>query len=204
MVNTFAGQIKFSVLLGIALALFLTSATSSLKAETSPSTPVLQKETIKISDKLAPLPAGSIQLTGYLEKEIQNSITHWNKGNLPYSKFVEFFRSGRPQFALGEMWGKAVRSGCMFYRYTKDPELKQILRKTVDDLIHALFENGEADGQRFLFGRLHNAVIDGAAVAVSVLVHYPVSHCGDPGIDTQYNHISSLYAPKRLDNFIET
>ena len=77
-------------------------------------------------------------------------------------------------------------------------------RKTVDDLIHTLFENGEADGQRFLFGRLHNAVIDGAAVAVSVLVHYPVSHCGDPGIDTQYNHISSLYAPKRLDNFIET
>ncbi len=142
MVNTFAGQIKFSVLLGIALALFLTSATSSLKAETSPSTPVLQKETIKISDKLAPLPAGSIQLTGYLEKEIQNSITHWNKGNLPYSKFVEFFRSGRPQFALGEMWGKAVRSGCMFYRYTKDPELKQILRKTVDDLLSTERENG--------------------------------------------------------------
>ena len=75
MVNTFAGQIKFSVLLGIALALFLTSATSSLKAETSPSTPVLQKETIKISDKLAPLPAGSIQLTGYLEKEIQNLLS---------------------------------------------------------------------------------------------------------------------------------
>ena len=58
------------------------------------------------------------------------------------SQFVEFFRSGRPQFALGEMWGKAVRSGCMFYRYTKDPELKQILRKTVDDLLSTERENG--------------------------------------------------------------
>lgn len=53
-----------------------------------------------------------------------------------------FFRNGRSQFALGEMWGKAVRSGCMFYRYTADPELKEILSQTVKDLLSTVRPNG--------------------------------------------------------------
>ncbi|NLX65728.1 MAG: hypothetical protein GXZ19_02975 [Bacteroidales bacterium] len=77
-----------------------------------------------IEDKIYPLPAGAVKLDGFFEEYIQNSIHHWNKGDLPYDRFVDFFRNGRPQFALGEMWGKAVRSGCMLYRYTNDPELK--------------------------------------------------------------------------------
>ena len=55
---------------------------------------------------------------------------------------VDFFRNGRSQFALGEMWGKAVRSGCMFYRYTADPELKEILSQTVKDLLSTVRPNG--------------------------------------------------------------
>jgi len=93
-------------------------------------------------DRLTPLPPNAIQLSGYLEDDIQNSIAHWNKGVLPYSKFVDFFRNGRPQFALGEMWGKAVRSGCMFYRYTQDPELKRIMDATVKDLLSTQRANG--------------------------------------------------------------
>ena len=98
---------------------------------------------VQTTDKEIPLPPNSIQLTGHLEGYIQNSIANWNKGHLPYDEFVNFFRThAAPQFALGEMWGKAVRSGSMFYRYTKDPELKTILDNTVQDLLSTQNENG--------------------------------------------------------------
>lgn len=96
----------------------------------------------RIKDVLYPLPSGSIELEGFLEEYIQKSINNWNKGDLPYNEFVNFYRNGRPQFALGEMWGKAVRSGCMFYRYTKDSELKEIMDKTVRDLLSTQRSNG--------------------------------------------------------------
>jgi DUF1680 family protein len=95
-----------------------------------------------IQDQLTPLPANSIHLSGYLEDYIQHSIAHWNKGVVPYAALVEKFRTGRSFFAQGEMWGKAVRSGCMFYRYTQDPELKNILKSTVADLLTTQRKNG--------------------------------------------------------------
>lgn len=100
-------------------------------------------ERMRITDEMRPLPAGAIQMSGYLEEYIQKSINNWNKGKLPYHEFVIFFRThAAPQFALGEMWGKAVRSGCMFYRYTHDAELKSILDKTVADLLTTQDANG--------------------------------------------------------------
>lgn len=100
-------------------------------------------ERMRITDELRPLPAGAVRLSGYLEEYIQKSINNWNKGKLPYHEFVNFFRThAAPQFALGEMWGKAVRSGCMFYRYTHDAELKSILDKTVADLLTTQDANG--------------------------------------------------------------
>lgn len=92
-------------------------------------------------DVFTVLPPGAVQLNGFLENDIQKSIAHWNK-DLPYEQFVDFFRNGRPQFALGEMWGKAARSAGMFYRYKKDAELKAILDKTVEDLLSTQRENG--------------------------------------------------------------
>jgi DUF1680 family protein len=96
----------------------------------------------KETDQFTPLEANSIHFTGYFEDYIQNSISHWNKGVVPYAGFVEKFRSGREFFAQGEMWGKAMRSGCMFYRYTQDPELKKILQASVNDLLSTTRENG--------------------------------------------------------------
>ncbi|MCE5269121.1 MAG: glycoside hydrolase family 127 protein [Planctomycetaceae bacterium] len=95
-----------------------------------------------VEDQLTPLPPGAIRLRGSLEGPIQNSVTYWNKGVVPYAGFVEMFRSGRKLFAQGEMWGKAVRSGSMMYRYTQDPELKDILRETVADLLSTRRANG--------------------------------------------------------------
>ncbi len=96
----------------------------------------------QVHDVFIPLPENSIHLKTDLEKYIQNSMTHWNKGVVPYSGFVQIFRTGRHFMAQGEMWGKAVRSGCMFYRYTQDPELKKILQTTVADLLTTKRVNG--------------------------------------------------------------
>jgi DUF1680 family protein len=101
-----------------------------------------QVASAKVEDRQYPLPPGAVRLSGFLENDIQNSIEHWNKGVVPYAGFVDFFRNGRRQFALGEMWGKAVRSGCMFYRYTQDPELKRILEATVKDILTTQQSNG--------------------------------------------------------------
>ena len=81
-------------------------------------------------------------MTAGLDNDIRLCINNWQKKAVPYPKFVEFFRSGHPQFALGEMWGKAVRSGSMFYRYCADEELRQILRATVQDLLTTVRPNG--------------------------------------------------------------
>lgn len=102
----------------------------------------LQVAEVVQEDLLYPLPAGSVQLDGFFENDIQNSIEHWTKGVMPYEEIVEFFRTGRKQFALGEMWGKAVRSGCMFYRYTQDEEIAEIMRATVKDMLTTQRENG--------------------------------------------------------------
>ena len=101
------------------------------------------QEAHSVKDVLQPLPVGSIHLTGGLQDDIVNSLEHWNKSpDLPYAAFVDFFRNGRPQFALGEMWGKAVRSGSMLYRYEPDPKLKVILDATVADMLSAQRSNG--------------------------------------------------------------
>ena len=50
---------------------------------------------LAVPDQLAPLPAKAVQFDGYLEDYIQNSITHWNKGVVPYGGFVQMFRTGR-------------------------------------------------------------------------------------------------------------
>lgn len=93
-------------------------------------------------DVMRPLAPGEVRLTGGLKAEIDRSISHWHKGNVPYHAFAEFFEKGRPKFALGEMWGKFVRSGAMQYRHAPDPELKAVLRAAVDDLLARRRTNG--------------------------------------------------------------
>jgi DUF1680 family protein len=105
-----------------------------------------------LANRMTALPPNAIKLEGFLERYIQLSIRNWSKGIVPYEALVEFFRTGRPKidwdgrqvelFATGEMWGKAVRSAALFYRYTGDFELKAILKKTVADLLSTRRENG--------------------------------------------------------------
>ncbi len=130
--NTFRDISVSSVYTATILMLILCIGSLSFKSDNR----------IRVQDQFTPLPSGSIHLNGYLEDYIQNSINHWNKGVVPYSSLVEKFRTGRSFFAQGEMWGKAVRSGCMFYRYTQDPVLKEILKATVADLLSTKRENG--------------------------------------------------------------
>ncbi|MBR3222810.1 MAG: glycoside hydrolase family 127 protein [Kiritimatiellae bacterium] len=93
-------------------------------------------------DKMAPLPPGAVKLSGGLAAPVAKSIARWHKGNVPYHEFAGFFSKGRPKFALGEMWGKFVRSGAMQYRHSPDPELKAILESAVKDILATERSNG--------------------------------------------------------------
>ena len=103
---------------------------------------IAQAVSAQVQDIYTPLADHSVHLHDDLENDIQNSIAHWSKGVVPYSGFVKTFKTGREYFAQGEMWGKAVRSGAMLYRYTHDPELKKLLDATVTDLLSAIRTNG--------------------------------------------------------------
>jgi DUF1680 family protein len=91
-------------------------------------------------------------LEGGLESCIELSLAKWSRGVVPYAALTEFFRTGRPKvlhegrevelFATGEMWGKAVRSAALFYRYTANTELRRILKETVEDLLTTRRANG--------------------------------------------------------------
>lgn len=96
----------------------------------------------QVKDVLVPLPSNSVHFENIFEEAIHKSIDNWIKGSIPYSALVNKFRNGRSFFAQGEMWGKAVRSGCMFYRYTQDPQLKSILDNTIKDMISTTKPNG--------------------------------------------------------------
>ena len=94
------------------------------------------------ADVFEPLPPGAVKLSGGLAEPIAKSIEHWHKGNVPYHEFAKFFQGGRPKFALGEMWGKFVRSGAMQYRHSPDPDLKKILDSAVKDILATERANG--------------------------------------------------------------
>lgn len=96
----------------------------------------------KVEDAMEPLPSGNVQLVGYFDNDIHKSLDNWCKGVMPYESVIEFFRTGAPQFALGEMIGKALRTNGMMYRYTRDPELKEITKNAVYSLISTMKPNG--------------------------------------------------------------
>jgi DUF1680 family protein len=109
---------------------------------------VLFAQTKTVEDVFEALPAGQVQLSGAFDKDIRKMHENWNKQTLPYARLADFFRTGRPQFAVGEMWGKAVRSSSLLYRYTQDPELKRILDATVADMFTTQQPNGSISCDR--------------------------------------------------------
>lgn len=102
----------------------------------------LRAETVRVADVVTPLADHSVRLIGCLDDDIRNSVEHWNKGVVPYDKLMDFYRVGRPKFALGEMWAKAIRSGAMLYAYNQDPELRDILRNSVEKVFPLVRSNG--------------------------------------------------------------
>ena len=97
---------------------------------------------VKVHDVLVPLPGGNVQMDGYLDDAIMLSQENWAKGVMPYDAVLEFFKSGRSKFALGEMPGKSIRTNSLLWRYTRDSQLKQLTKDYVYSLIATAKENG--------------------------------------------------------------
>ena len=61
-----------------------------------------------------------------------------------WARFVNQFREEDADYEggwRGEYWGKCVRGAAFVYQYTKNPELYNILRQTVTDMIESAREN---------------------------------------------------------------
>ena len=96
----------------------------------------------KVNDVIEPLPAGSVKFNGYFDDDIKNSIDHWVNGVMPYDKVIDYFVKGRPQFALGEMIGKCIRTNSLLYRYNGDPQIKALTK----DLVYKLMATEKSNG----------------------------------------------------------
>ena len=96
----------------------------------------------KVHDVLTPLPGGKAKMEGYFEDYILLSQENWAKGVMPYDAVLEFFRTGRAKFALGEMPGKSIRTNSLLWRYTRDPKLRDLTRDVVYSLMATAKENG--------------------------------------------------------------
>ncbi|MDF2922944.1 MAG: hypothetical protein K0R57_1858 [Paenibacillaceae bacterium] len=92
-------------------------------------------------DALHALPARAVLLKGDWDYRIRN-ITKKQLKELNYTKLVDFFRYQTEEFAAGEFWGKTMRAACLACEYTGDSELKELLDRTVDDLLSIQGEDG--------------------------------------------------------------
>ena len=95
-----------------------------------------------MSGEMRPLPSGALKLKGPVDDAIGKSVSNWTLGKVPHHEFADFFRKGRPQFALGEMWGKFVRAAVMQYRYTGDKRICEVVEDAVKDALAAERTNG--------------------------------------------------------------
>ncbi len=111
----------------------------------SPSSPLAYSCTAALppeaNDVMRPPPAGAVQLRGFWDDRLRLGVERQLK-RLDYSALVDYFRVRLTPFALGEFWGKTVRSACRSYQYRPDPELKAILDRSVRDLLSTQTADG--------------------------------------------------------------
>jgi uncharacterized protein len=88
-----------------------------------------------VSDKLLPVPAGSVKIDGYLGNKIDLCINNRIKA-LDFDQFAEPFRH-REETRLwqGEFFGKLMLGAISSYQYNKDPEMLSKISKAFKDLI---------------------------------------------------------------------
>ncbi len=88
-----------------------------------------------VKDQLQILPPGGVSLRGRLGKALEKSISHRLK-KVDYDHLVAPFRDRNERDGRWrcEFWGKIVRSAIRSWHAVPDPELEQLIRKTVHDL----------------------------------------------------------------------
>ncbi len=98
------------------------------------------------TDKLFVLPAGGLDLRGYLDDTVR-LIEEIQLSDRPlWSRFVQVFADqpdGENRGWRGEYWGKMMRGACLTYHYTQTPALLETLTAAT----RALLETAEEDGR---------------------------------------------------------
>lgn len=96
----------------------------------------MEDTALVLIDTLKPLPIGKVILRGRLGNSLRLSIANRLK-KVDYVHLVEPFRQRNERDGRWrcEFWGKIVRSSILSYRGQPDPELRNIITCTVNDLI---------------------------------------------------------------------
>ena len=94
------------------------------------------------------------------EGAIEDAFNFIEKNHLiapaTWRRFVVQFREEDADFDggwRGEYWGKMMRGACFVYSYSKNPELYEVLKDTVCDMMGAAREN--EDGRISTYGKSH-------------------------------------------------
>ena len=97
------------------------------------------------TDKLFVLPAGSLDLRGYLDSTVR-FIEEIQLFDRPlWSQFVQVFvdrPDGENRGWRGEYWGKMMRGACLTYQYTQTPALLETLTAATRALLQTADEDG--------------------------------------------------------------
>ena len=101
-----------------------------------------QESLVKVDDVFEPLPGGKVKMEDFFDDYITLTQENWAKGVMPYEDVIEFFRTGRQKFALGEMPGKSIRTNSLLWRYSRDPQLKTLTKDVVRSLMATAKSNG--------------------------------------------------------------
>ncbi len=114
---------NLAVLIGTVLTVFTAAASGTEKAA------------VKVQDTLIPLAPGAIRIQGHLGDEIDLCIQKRIMAQ-DVAHLVQPFRDRKDKREWrSEFWGKWITSAIAAYRYSADPQLKEIIDRAVRELI---------------------------------------------------------------------
>ena len=80
--------------------------------------------------------------SGRIDREIRIVIEGLYK-KIDFAETVDMFRRHADLFAAGEFWGKLMRAACAYYAVTGDEALRQVLDRSMEDMLSVQAPDGE-------------------------------------------------------------
>jgi len=103
-----------------------------------------------ISDQLQPVELSNVKLAGILGQRFENNLTTRVKNKSDLEIYLSYYEHPVDSFRWfsGEHVGKWLISACNSWKYSRDPELKQLIDECMDRWLKCQLENGYLGSQK--------------------------------------------------------